>query len=442
MSKKSRNKAQKQAPPAVSLRAPKILLGLAVAETLLAIFQWIELAVLYGGGSTLCGINETFNCETVWTSRPAQLVHEAIGVPVAALGIMWGLTAALLPALVLRRKGEATATQRLALRLTAIAGLVACVALAAGSLASGAFCPTCLLTYALVLGFGYVALRHVPARFVADELPAGLLWAAAPAFFVYLALLGPGLATPHTRTTMRLGDRAGASIASGEEQAVLESYLDGLTQIEKQALADSLAVYKHSMSGPLEPPRARYGPADAPVHIVEFTDILCSHCRDFVKEMQQLKKAVPPSSISVDARYFPLDSACNRGVMIADKSGMRCLGAKAQICLESAPDYWELQAKLFEAQPGLTPGQILDIASSGSVSREALQRCIDSSQTAEKLRADVEYALRYQPEGTPLVLLNGRDVPPVPTLLYAMALTRGNPDAPAFAKLPPPREKF
>jgi serine/threonine-protein kinase len=47
--------------------------------------------------------------------------------------------------------------------------------------------------------------------------------------------------------------------------------------------------------------------------------------------------------------------------------------------------------------------------------------------------------MQFDIQGTPLVLVNGREVQPVPPLLYALVLTGGAWQHPAFAELPPPR---
>ena len=110
-----------------------------------------------------------------------------------------------------------------------------------------------------------------------------------------------------------------------------------------------------------------YNPKKRVPATVEFTDILCTHCRSLVGSMERLREAVPPGSVSVEARHFPLDSECNRLARHSDGRGLRCLGAKAQICLEQAPDYWELRGKMFAAQEDLTRETLLGIASSGTV---------------------------------------------------------------------------
>ena len=188
------------------------------------------------------------------------------------------------------------------------------------------------------------------------------------------------------------------------------------------------------------PPAASYGSPNAPVKLVEFTDIACPHCKHLVEALAQLRQVVPPEKLSVESRYYPLDAECNPTLPpnATDHSGLRCLGAKVQICLEGAPDFLALRDKLFEAQQGLTPAKLFDIASSGATSRPVLEACVGSPQTAQRLQQDIQYAQDYKIQGTPLVLLNGHEGMPIPAFLYAMVLAGGNGNAQAFAALPPP----
>ena len=82
---------------------PWTLFGLALAEVGLSIFQWVELRTVESGGTTVCALNAAINCETVWTSVFAQRVTAITGIPVAGLGLVWGLAASVCVAALLWR---------------------------------------------------------------------------------------------------------------------------------------------------------------------------------------------------------------------------------------------------------------------------------------------------------------------------------------------------
>ncbi|WP_426754827.1 thioredoxin domain-containing protein [Myxococcus sp. Y35] len=448
----------------VATRGAVALLVLGLAESALSIFQWMQLLTLRGGGATVCGVSETVNCETVWNSAFASRVHDLLGLPVAGLGLVWGLAAVGLSALYLAwaRSGRDVRPAANGLRLVAAAGIASVVVFGVASAQSGAMCPTCLATYALVLVFAGVAIKGLPGPLLpgAGEWGATLKWTVGVTAAVFIATLLPGRATPkaseasgaallppappQVASTPTPGVTPRQQTEAPAAPASLEEFLRSLPPQHQQFLSDALAAYRSETPQPaVAPARHRYGPVDAPVKIVEWTDSKCPHCKALVEELAVLKKRVPEGKMSLEARQFPLDGACNPAIPRRgpDAPSVRCVAARAQICLEGAPDYWELREKLFAAQAVLDTERAVEIASSGSVPRSQLEVCMSSPATAAKLQEDSRYAMRHNIQGTPLVLVNGREAVPSAPFLYALVMADGNPSAPAFDVLPPPRPR-
>jgi serine/threonine-protein kinase len=431
-------------PPPVPFRGALALLVLGVAECALALFQWSQLATLSAGGSTVCGVSEKLNCETVWSSPFASAVHARLGMPIAALGLVWGIVAVALAALYLawRRSGHTVRPAVNGLRLTAAAGLAASAVFAFASATTGAFCPTCLATYALVAAFAAVTWRGLSGPLLPQpgEWGRALTWSGGFALAAYVALLAPGLSTakPPSGPGATL-----ASVPTSDAPGSLEAYLRGLSKEEQQAVSDALSLYRQDKPLPARySARRRYGPVDAPVKMVEWTDSRCPHCKNLVEALATLKKRIPEGKLSLEARQYPLDGTCNPALPPhhSDGTGVRCVAAKAQICLEDAPDFWELREKLFSAQAMLNSELVKSIASSGSVPRAALEACLNSPETTRKLGEDVAYAKQHDLHGTPLVVINGREALPIPSFLYALVMAGGDTNAEAFRVLPKPRE--
>jgi serine/threonine-protein kinase len=174
------------------------------------------------------------------------------------------------------------------------------------------------------------------------------------------------------------------------------------------------------------------------VRIVEFTDIMCPHCAQFEGLMGQLEAMAPANSFTQEPRYYPLDGECNPDIKGSGKDGIRCYGAKLQICTEQLPKFFELRKELFANQRGLNQGVMLAIALRYGADSDTLQACLKAPETTARLNEDIAYARKAGIEGTPLVLLNDKVAPPAPVFLLGMILNGGNADAPAFSKLPPP----
>lgn len=403
----------------------------------LAVYQWQELLLVRAGGTPACAVNETVNCATVWDSAFAARVHETLGMPVAALGLLWGLTALLLPALAVlqRRKGQDVSAFLAGIKLWAAAGLLSTVTFAVASFQAGAVCLTCLGTYVLTIGYGVGAFALLPrpawpdSRFV---VPGGA-WALVLSAPLFLVLLYPGGKTP--QSTSKVDVQVGAQ-ATPEQ---LQQWMASLSRAEKLQAAYARDVFLKSQPRDVSgfPVRLRLGPADAPVKLVEFTDIRCGHCRMFEGLLAQVV-ALDPTRVSVEPRQYPLDGECNPDVQHSPGDGVRCLAAKTQICLEQHPQFLALRRELFEHQASLTKDFIVEVAGKAGLSRDALMACVDSAQTKQRLLDDVAYAKLHGIQGTPLVLVNGREAPPAPAFLIGLVLANGDANAPIFQQLPPP----
>jgi protein-disulfide isomerase len=447
---------------APSLVWPLVLAVLAVVEVGLALYQWSELVTLRSGGQTACSISETINCETVWNSAFASRLHALTGVPVAVLGVVWGLAALVVAGALLGRArlGRPAGPQGAAVRLVAAAGFLSCITFAVASASAGALCPTCLATYALVAGYAVVAFWKLPRPVLTGgaEQGSAVAWAAVPALVAYLAVLAPAQRTPPA-------DAQGVSALRAVESAPrpatapatvpaqpsrpltdaersVASFIEGLPPVQRQALSDALAQYRATPPQPppsTAPVRRLMGDASAPLKMVEWTDILCPHCADLAQTVKELKRVLPAGLLSIEARQFPLARDCNPMVGGNNGGEVRCAAARAQICLEPSPGYEAAREKMFAEQRSLTAARVMDIATEAGMARPALEACLADPATQAKLEQDVRYALSHRLEGTPLVVLNGRKAQAFGPLIYSLALVRGDASSPAFAGLPPPR---
>jgi serine/threonine-protein kinase len=311
---------------------------------------------------------------------------------------------------------------------------VGTLAFIGGSISAGALCLTCLGTYLLVAGFavwwpGRAARR---ARSKLGRVARAIGLPATVAAVMWIALLVKGRDSEPRFVAIPSAAQASPTPAS------ITQYLASRPNSEKQALSDLLARFARTPApaAPLPPPRALRGPPDAPVHLVEWTDLLCPHCRRLNETLDQLRQSIPPDRLSIEARQYPLDGRCNPGVP-QKGDGLRCDGALVQICLEKAPDYWTLRDKLFAAQRTLTRESMMDIASSGLTPRSQLEACMASDEAKARLADDIRYADLYHPTGTPLVAINGKEAQPVPMFLYALAMASGDPTAPLLTSALP-----
>jgi serine/threonine-protein kinase len=383
---------------------------------------------------TICGPDDGGGCGALWRSPFALAVQRVTGVSVAGWGVVWGAAAAALAgsALWRLRRGAPSGAQVTALRCLSAAGVVGVFVLLAVSVEQRSFCAACAVAHGLILAHAAIALFAWRARGL-PEAPRGIMLTAVLVLAGYIAVVFvPGSAAPTSAIP------GAPPIADRSADESLAGFVASLPPPARQSLSDVLGRMRRGPALALPPPRSLRGAADAPVRFTEFTDVRCSHCKELHRLWDELERALPPGRFSVESRFYPLDSACNAEIRNPKVDPVRCLAPRAQICLEGRPGARDLAGALFAEQGTLTPERVYALAASHAASRPELEACVASQETAARLEEDVALARQYQPEGTPLVLVNGRLGSAFPPFLYAIALSRGSPDHPAFAGLPPP----
>lgn len=396
----------------------------------LALYQWRELLEVEAGGSTFCAINERLNCASVWQAPAAKAISLWSGIPVAGWGLVYGMMALALAVMRLWG-GQANRVEQAAAfasRGLAIVGLLSSLALFGVTLHLGVFCLTCIGTYLLVIGYALGAFL-TPAR--------GSLKASGPVF-VLLQLGVLWLLSFALVRALAPGAKAEAlTQAPPKENRALDELISTLPSQAKAQFKSVLREMKAFQAPMATLPSPRVKTGSGPVHLVSFSDVRCGHCAHLEQTLLDLKARLPKGSFSVESRFFPLDAECNASLpaKATDGTGIRCLGAKALICMEGQPGYSAFQAAIFRSQARLNSARVFELAEQNGLGNAELEACLNAPQTQEALQSDIDYANAYRIQGTPLVLMNGRPMPPIPDLMEALILAKGEPGAPAFETL-------
>ncbi|MDX1996364.1 MAG: thioredoxin domain-containing protein [Thermoanaerobaculia bacterium] len=466
--------------PSTGTLALLVLLGAATAGW--SVFLWLQLIQARSGGTPFCGFGGPGDCKALWDGAFASAIQRFTGLPLAAWGVVWGVVAAGLAfaARLRRQRDEGVERHGAALKILTLGGLVGVLVFGTVSFQAGEFCFGCFVTYVLVGLFAVVYWRGFRAAPLAP-LGRGVTWAVLGTLGAYLLLLVPGLKTPKSQAEAGREALAAVAAASAATSATptpapvspapspevapevavppppaagpllfdgpatgdaqrdraLETLVAGLSGPDRQMFSNFLYAYMRAPVVPAEKPRAVVGPATAPVRITAFSDVLCSHCAELAETLQGLRGMAPVGSFQIEERFYPLDASCNPQMQRSDPAALRCLGAKAAICLEGKPEASEFLHQLFRNQERLTADMVYDFAAP-YVDAAALARCVADPATAAKLASDITWAGRHGIQGTPLVLVNGRRSPREPRLLYALVLTGGKASHPSFRELPPP----
>ncbi|MGB0590553.1 MAG: vitamin K epoxide reductase family protein [Myxococcota bacterium] len=154
--------------------------------------------------------------------------------------------------------------------------------------------------------------------------------------------------------------------------------------------------------------RPSTGPADAPVHAVEFADFGCGHCRMLFAQLHHYMEA-HPGELRVTFVNYPLNSDCNPAMGKPYHAAGCMLGAASE-CAHAQGKWEALVPYLFERASSLDSSSLLALAASVGLDGNTFHACMNDPATLERVKADAELGIKAGVDGTPTFLLNGRRV--------------------------------
>lgn len=234
------------------------------------------------------------------------------------------------------------------------------------------------------------------------------------------------------------------------------TFVEALPRSAAQRLANDLARYNATPMNAHPPARLSLGSATAAVRIAFWTDALGSHSAELQRELRRIRLHYTTEDVALEPHHFPRDGACNPSVTERPEPSVRCLAARALICLEPDPRAWAEASASLERPPSLkgpsvvgmnqldaqfvpnpSPARIIEIASR-SMAREALDACLASAESSRMLKDDVDLAASMAVKNAHIVIVNGRRANASARLLEVLLLTRAAGKHPAFKRLPHP----
>jgi protein-disulfide isomerase len=140
-----------------------------------------------------------------------------------------------------------------------------------------------------------------------------------------------------------------------------------------------------------------FGPADAPITIIEFSDFQCPYCQKWHAEVWQKLAAEYPSQIRLVYRDFPLYS-------IHPQAGP---AANAAECANEQNKFWQYHDLLFSGTEELGEAAYLSYARQTGLDMTAFEQCLSENRFDAEITADFEYASGIGIQSTPTFFLNG-----------------------------------
>jgi protein-disulfide isomerase len=149
-----------------------------------------------------------------------------------------------------------------------------------------------------------------------------------------------------------------------------------------------------------------FGPATAPVTIVEFGDFECPNCKEEAKTLRDNIPTQFPTQVHVVFKDFPLEQI-HPWAKAAAIVG-RCIEH------QNLAAFWKYHDWIYDHQAEITQdnlkAQVMDFAGKGAPDVDAVQlgRCIDSKATEAEVDATLAEGHALHVDATPTVFINGR----------------------------------
>ncbi|MEP7052088.1 MAG: thioredoxin domain-containing protein, partial [Pseudomonadota bacterium] len=141
-----------------------------------------------------------------------------------------------------------------------------------------------------------------------------------------------------------------------------------------------------------------FGPADAKVTVVEFSDFQCPYCSRAASVVDQVKEKYS-DRVHFVFRQFPLPMHENaRGA------------AEAALAANAQGKFWQFHDKLFKNQTQLTRDGLEGFAKDAGLNVDEFKKALDSKAYAADVDADVKLGESVAVEGTPTMFINGARV--------------------------------
>jgi protein-disulfide isomerase len=140
-----------------------------------------------------------------------------------------------------------------------------------------------------------------------------------------------------------------------------------------------------------------FGPADAPITIIEFSDYQCPYCRKWVLEAWPQIQAAYPGKVRLVYRDFPLYS-------IHPESEAASIAA---YCAGDQNKYWEFHDLLFSDQLPFGQDSYIQYATQAKLNVAQFTQCITDKKFKDNITKNYEYASNLGVNSTPTFFING-----------------------------------
>lgn len=394
------------------------LSGLSFREHLRSKFQQ--------GYSSFCNLGGSFNCGEVIASKYATI----FGVPTALFGVAFFLAVLFLGIVALRRATRGIQVEALLLSLVSGGGSI--ILSSISFLVLKAVCILCVGIYTVsALFFGLCLAATLKAR----KVTFGYFVQGARSIFLFpynvifpdptRDKVGKNIALLGVMLTFSLFLWLNIVWIKAQAIGALERQKIGISDVSGGLAAASLEAWQRGLPHVISETKGEdlaWGPENAKVTVVEFTDFECPACRSV---FPQLDEAIGEfkDDIRVVFKQYPLSSRCNPNL---NHEGHKhaCFSAQAALCMNRlvgnalVGNASEKIAHGLFTLPGLDDDssseesvqrEILKFAASLGVQESQLLECMGSSSVSSIILRNIREGDQLRIQGTPSIFIAGKE---------------------------------
>jgi protein-disulfide isomerase len=150
-----------------------------------------------------------------------------------------------------------------------------------------------------------------------------------------------------------------------------------------------------------------FGPANAKITIVVFSDFECPYCRELAKTLRDNIPQKYPNDVRVIFEDFPIDSIHKWARSAAEAA--HCIAS------EKSEAFWAFHDWIFEHQQEVDSAnlaaKVTSFAQQQNLDTTKISACMANHATAERVNASQKAGQELQISRTPTLFINGRMVP-------------------------------
>lgn len=142
-----------------------------------------------------------------------------------------------------------------------------------------------------------------------------------------------------------------------------------------------------------------FGPKDAKVTVVEFSDFECPYCAEAAKTLTALKEKYADKSVRIVFRQFPL--SFHKQAQLA---------AEASLAAHAQGKFWAFHDKVFENQSALDRASLEKHAADVGLDVAKFKKALDEGTFTEAVKGDMKLAEELPVSGTPTVVVGTKRI--------------------------------